>query len=353
MPPLAKILIVDDEPLNVDLLEQELADLGYATVSATRGQEAIEKAIMEEPELILLDVMMPGLDGFAVCRLLKADERTQLIPVVMMTALGSQEDRIRGIEAGADDFLTKPADPRELLARVATALRMKHTIDRRLNALRHVNEHLAKFVPEAVKKLVAANPETPDLALHERDISVMFVDIAGYTHLSEQLSLDDLSALVERYFSAFFDHIRTADGDVNETAGDGFMTIFQDSNGENHARKAVDTALALVKTTTVLNQAGGTVPLAIHIGINSGIALVGSTRFEGLHGTRWTFTASGRVTNLAARLAETAKAHQILVGPETVRRLGNGYQVEALGRQHLKNFTDAIDLHRILGSANS
>jgi adenylate cyclase len=352
MPPLATILIVDDEPLNVDYLEQELADCGYATVSATRGQEAIEKAITEEPELILLDVRMPDMDGFAVCRLLKADERTQLIPVVMMTALGAREDRIRGIEAGADDFLTKPVDQRELLARVGTALRMKRTIDRKLNALRHVNAHLAKFVPEAVKKLVAANPETPDLALHERDVSVMFVDIAGYTHLSEQLSLDDLSALVERYFSAFFDHIRTADGDVNETAGDGFMTIFHDEAGTVHARKAVDTGLRLIAATDALNREGGNVPLAIHIGINSGLALVGSVRFEGLRGTRWTFTASGPVTNLAARLAETAKAHQILVGPETVRRLGDGYQVEALGRQHLKNLADAIDLYCVLGSLN-
>src|SRR5215207_3759523 len=128
----AKILIVDDEPLNVDYLEQELADFGYKTVSATHGQAALEKAVVEDPDLILLDVIMPSMDGFAVCRLLKADERTQLIPVVMMTALGAREDRIRGIEAGADDFLTKPADPRELLARVATALRMKHTIDSKL-----------------------------------------------------------------------------------------------------------------------------------------------------------------------------------------------------------------------------
>jgi DNA-binding response OmpR family regulator len=353
MTPPAKILIVDDEPLNVDLLEQELEDFGYHTISATHGQEAIEKAVVEAPDLILLDVMMPGMDGFTVCRLLKADERTQLIPVVMMTALGAREDRIRGIEAGADDFLTKPADPRELFARVATALRMKRTIDRKLNALRHVNDHLAKFVPEAVKKLVAANPETPDLALHELDVSVMFVDIAGYTRLSEQLSLEALSALVERYFSAFFDHIRKAEGDINETAGDGFMTIFQDTDGEHHARKAVDTALALVKTTTALNQEGGTVPLAIHIGINSGLALVGSVRFEGLHGTRWTFTASGPVTNLAARLAGTAQANQILVGPETVRRLGDGYQVKSLGRQQLKNLAEATDLYRILDSTNA
>src|SRR5216684_1252496 len=117
----SKILIVDDEPFNVDYLEQELENLGYETVSASSGQEALAKVAVEAPDLILLDVMMPGLDGFTVCRLLKEQEETQLIPIVIMTALGAREDRIKGIEAGADNFLTKPADQRELRARIRTA----------------------------------------------------------------------------------------------------------------------------------------------------------------------------------------------------------------------------------------
>jgi DNA-binding response OmpR family regulator len=132
MNPTAKILIVDDEPFNVDYLEQELEDLGYETVSATNGQEALAKVAAEAPDLILLDVLMPGMDGFTVCRLLKEKEETQLIPVVIMTALGAQEDRIKGIEAGADDFLTKPVDQRELLARIQTAVKMKQAVDRKL-----------------------------------------------------------------------------------------------------------------------------------------------------------------------------------------------------------------------------
>ncbi|MGE0825275.1 MAG: response regulator [Candidatus Binatia bacterium] len=350
---LAKILLVDDEPLNRDYLEQELADFGYQTVSAAHGQEALEKAFVELPDVILLDVMMPGVDGFTLCQLLKGDERTQLIPVIMMTALGARADRIRGIEAGADDFLTKPVNPQELRARLKTALRMKQAIDGKLNALRRINDHLVKFVPEAVKQRVAANPEAPDLALHQRDVSVMFVDIEGYTRLSEQLSLDALSALVERYFSAFVDHICKANGDINETAGDGFMTIFQNEDGGIHACQAVDTALALMATTTTLNQEGNHAPLAIHIGINSGLALVGSVRFEGVHGTRWTFTASGPVTNLAARLAGAAKANQIVVGLETARRLPQNYRVEYLGRKQLKNVTAATDLYCILDCVNT
>jgi DNA-binding response OmpR family regulator len=128
----ATILIVDDEPLNVDILEQELEDLGYRTVSAANGQEALAKATVEAPDLILLDVMMPGMDGFTVCRLLKEKEATQLIPVIFMTALGEKEHRISGIKAGGYDFFTKPPDRQVLLARIQNAVEMKQAVDRKL-----------------------------------------------------------------------------------------------------------------------------------------------------------------------------------------------------------------------------
>ncbi|MCI0526918.1 MAG: response regulator, partial [Nitrospira sp.] len=304
----SKILIVDDEPFNVDYLEQELEDLGYETVSAANGREALEKVTTEAPDLILLDVMMPIMDGFTVCQILKENEETRLIPIVIMTALDGIEDRIKGIEAGADDFLTKPVNPRELMARIQTALKLKQTVDRKISELRRIKDHFAKFVPEVVKRLVAANPEAPELDKQERDVSVLFLDISGYTRLSAQLSPETLNALVERYFSSFLDHIHEAGGDINETAGDGFMAIFQDRDLQRHAIQAVDTALTLLAVTDTLNQENREHPLSIHMGINSGIALVGSTRFEGLRGIRWTFTASGSVTNLAARLAGAAEA---------------------------------------------
>ena len=136
----SKILIVDDEPFNIDYLEQELEDLGYATVSAGNGREALEKVAAEAPDLILLDVMMPLMDGFTVCRILKGDDETRLIPIVIMTALDGIDERIKGIEAGADDFLIKPVNQRELLARIQTALRLKHTVDRKIHALRQAKD---------------------------------------------------------------------------------------------------------------------------------------------------------------------------------------------------------------------
>jgi adenylate cyclase len=352
MPP-SRILIVDDEPFNVDYLAQELADLGYATISASNGQEALAKVAAEAPDLILLDVMMPIMDGFSVCRTLKGNDATRLIPIIIMTALDAFDDRITGIEAGADDFLTKPVHPRELLARLQTTLRLKHTVDRQLHELRRAQDHFAKFVPEAVKRLVAANPEAPELAKREQDISVLFLDITGYTRLCTQLPPDVLNGLIERYFSTFLDRIHEAGGDINETAGDGFMAIFQDVDGRAHAATAVETALALLDASAALNDATSTPPLTIHLGLNSGLALVGSTRFEGVRGTRWTFTASGPVTNLAARLAAAAEAGQLLVGPETVRRLGNAYEVRRLGHAYLKNLDEPVEIWRVLGPSRA
>jgi len=349
----SKILIVDDEPFNVDLLEQQLEELGYETVSATNGQEALDKVATETPDLILLDVMMPIMDGFTVCRILKDSDETRLIPIVIMTALGAVEDRIKGIEAGADDFLTKPVDERELLARIQTTLRLKHTVDYKLGELGRIKDHFAKFVPETVQRLIAANPAAPELAKRERDVSVLFLDISSYSQLSERLAPDVLNTLVERYFSTFLDRIHDANGDINETDGDGFMAIFQDDDPQQHACTAVDTALALLAATDELNTANQVQPLAVHMGINSGLALVGSTRFEGRRGTRWTFTASGPVTNLSARLAGMAAAGQILLGPETVRRLGSRYRLQRLGREHLKNLAEAVDIHCVLGVVRS
>lgn len=342
----SKILIVDDEPFNLDYMKQELEDLGYQTVSATNGYEALVFATTETPDLILLDVLMPGMDGFTVCRKLKEQPYTQFIPLVMMTALGAREDRIKGIEAGADDFLTKPVDRRELRARIQTAVKMKHAVDRKFATLSHITDHLAKFVPEAIKRAISENPEAPEFALHKQDVSILFVDISGYTRLSEFYPLDIVNSLVEQYFSLFLDHIQEGGGDISETSGDGFMAVFQDADVFRHARTAVETAIALLTTTEALNQKNREHRLSIHMGVNSGVALVGSTRFEGARSTRWTFSANGPMTNLAARLAERATASQVLVGPETVRRVRAHHQFEKY--EHEKSQGEEIDVYRLL-----
>ena len=166
-------MIVDDEPLNVDLLEQELGDLGYVTDSAYGGKEALEKVAANQPDLILLDVMMPDIDGITVCRMLKDDPATQLIPIVIMTALNATEDRVRGIEAGADDFLTKPVDDRELHARIVTLLKTKRAVDQKVDELRSVSTQLARMESELnigreiqMSLLPHEFPDDPRISIH-------------------------------------------------------------------------------------------------------------------------------------------------------------------------------------------
>lgn len=301
---------------------------------------------------------MPVMDGFTACKLLKEDEDTRPIPIIIMTALDRVEDRIQGIEAGADDFLTKPVNDRELLARIQTALKMKAVVEQKVNQVSRLRDHFAKFVPEPVKRLATADPDAPELSTKvERDVSVLMLDVSGYSRLSEQLPTTQLNDLVERYFSAFLDRIREADGDINETAGDGFMALFMDAedgapeDGPSHVVRAVDTALDLLTTTQRLNAEIAQTPLGVHIGTNSGPALVGSTRFEDARGTRWTFTASGTVTNIAARLVGVASDGQIVIGPQIRQGVGDRYELESVGEKQLKNLSEPIEVHRVLGPA--
>jgi len=298
------------------------------------------------------------MDGITACKLLKEDEDTRPIPIIIMTALDRVEDRIQGIEAGADDFLTKPVNDRELLARIQTALKMKAVVEQKVNQVSRLRDHFAKFVPEPVKRLATADPDAPELSTKvERDVSVLMLDVSGYSRLSEQLPTTQLNDLVEQYFSAFLDRIREADGDINETAGDGFMALFMDAedgapeDGPSHVVRAVDTTLDLLTTTQRLNAEIAQTPLGVHIGTNSGPALVGSTRFEDARGTRWTFTASGTVTNIAARLVGVASDGQIVIGPQTRQGVGDRYELESVGEKQLKNLSEPIEVHRVLGPA--
>jgi len=292
--------------------------------------------------------MMPVMDGFKTCSILKASDETRFIPVIIMTALDAVEDRVKGIKAGADDFLTKPVDERELLARIETSLRLKEAMDRKVSSLQRLSDHFAKFAPSAVRDLVAQNPEKPDFAKQERDASILFLDISGYSHLAELLPLSTLSELVERYFFAFLDEVAERGGDVNETMGDGFMAVFQQQDLTKNAVAAAETALGLLTATARLNQESKEQAIEVHIGISSGATLVGSTQFHGRRGTRWVFSASGQQVNVAARLAGVAQSGQILLSSGTKERLWGKYFIESVGAQKLKNIAEEIEAFQLI-----
>jgi class 3 adenylate cyclase len=231
-------------------------------------------------------------------------------------------------------------------AKAYTAL--QHAL-RRVEILESIRAGLAKFVPRRVQELIEQAPEAPLLAKRDVDVSVLFVDVVGYTRLAERLDPVMLNRLIERYFGAFLDEILARGGDVNETAGDGLMLIFQGDDPRRHAEDAVRTALAILRRASeisgeLVSQAE---PVRLHIGVNSGVAGVGATKIEGTAGTRWTYTASGQVTNLAARLAALGDGDAVLVGPETSRRLDAALAAEDLGEQRLKNVEETVRVFRI------
>lgn len=351
----AKILVVDDEIRNVKLLEAQLLPRGYDVVTASNGEEALQKVLEERPDLILLDVMMPVLDGFTVCERLKSDTTTRLIPVVIMTALGAVEDRVRGIEAGADDFLSKPVNRDELFARIRTSLRLKHTIDSTVGRLQDMQDSLAKFVPQSVRRILSQEAEGAALEKREQDVSVLFVDIIGYSRLSEAMSHEQMNVIVERYFSRYLDCINTRGGDVNETAGDGLMAIFSDPQPAQHAKQAVQTSLEILRLTAQLNDQAydAVAPIMLHLGVNSGRALVGATKLEGASGARWTYTASGTVTNVAARIAALSEGEGVFVGPETARRVETFFTLRQIGLRQLRNIQDEMMIYHVVREADT
>ncbi len=229
--------------------------------------------------------------------------------------------------------------------------RLTETLER-IAFLEQVRGHLVKFVPRSVQHSIESSPETPDLEKREQDVTVLFLDVAGYTRLCESVAVDEANFIIEKYFSAFLDDIHAHHGDINETAGDGLMIIFRDGAAQEHALGAVRTALAVQTKVEAINTElfGRFDELTVNVGINSGTALVGSTRFRALVGDRWTFTATGAVTNIAARIGALARNGEIFIGPETARRVRGEVTLEDLGLMSLKNVREPIRLHRVVSA---
>ena len=222
---------------------------------------------------------------------------------------------------------------------------------KRVELLEQLKGELAKFVPESVKRLLEQNPNATELEKGEKDVSVLFLDIAGYTRLSEQMDPKQLNRLVQNYFSTFLEIIHEHHGDVNETAGDGLMVIFQsDRSPTEHALNTTRSAFAIRRRVEELNEefSGVFQPVFLHMGINSGAALVGATKLSSSAGARWTFTASGPVTNLAARIAGQATEGEILVSPTTAERIKGYFVLESLGERALKNVAEPVRLYRVI-----
>jgi DNA-binding NarL/FixJ family response regulator len=300
----ARILIVDDEPLNVDYLEQELEGLGFLTETAADGVEALERVSASPPDLVLLDVMMPRMDGISALRVLKQDPATRLIPVVLMTALNAVEDRVRGIEAGADDFLSKPVDDRELLARIRTALRLKRAIDETADELRSTSAYLERY------------------GVRERDVAVLAVN---WRLLETELPDEAVAFIGRRRRQAAERRVRALGGTTGRCEAGLMVAVFDAPDARARAGAAIDAALAVLAEEDP--ESPGQV--AASAGVGAGPARVGSMRVG--DGSGWAYGAEGGPVDGAVALARTAGEAAVTVTAEVAALVGERFALEAAG----------------------
>lgn len=251
-------------------------------------------------------------------------------------------DEISSLEEGFNLMTSRLAGSYEALE--ARNRELAEALDR-VSFLEKVKYGLDRFVPDTVRRLIEEDPDSPALEKRARDVSVLFLDIEGYSRLSETLPRERLTEIIEQYFSSFLADIRAEGGDINETAGDGLMILFQDGEPPAHAAAAVRAARAIREKTARENARNpeGFPAIAVNISICSGECEVGSTRLREISGERWTFTATGPVTNLAARLGDRAEGGQILLSPETARRVEGKFRLQSLGEQTLKNMAEPVE----------
>ena len=366
-----KILVVDDTPHNVRLLDAILSSHGYTVRSASSGPEALEKVTAEPPDLVLLDIQMPGMNGYEVCRRLRDVPATQFLPVVMVTSSDS-EVRADAIEAGADDFITKPFNQQELLARVRSLVRIKQfhdTIQTQAAELAAWNRTLEARVDDQVEELEKMSrlrrflsPTLAEMILmqgesilesHRREIAVLFADLRGWTAFSVTTEPEEVMGVIREFHQAMGRLILRFEATVGWFAGDGLMVWFNDpipcpDPATRAVRMAVAMRSVMAELTSKWRRRGH--ELDFSVGIALGFATLGRIGFEG----RYDYGAIGNVVILAQRLSAEAKPEQILLSQRVQAAVENDAETSPVGELTLKGFTrpvPAFDARSVKGPA--
>jgi adenylate cyclase len=365
MAPTAKVLVVDDTPANVKLLDAILAPRGFTVLVAGSGEEALALVEAEKPDLVLLDILMPGMDGYEVCRRLREDPVTAYLPVVMITASGSAE-KLKALEAGADDFVAKPFDKAELLARVRSLLRVKEyhdIVESQAAALAEWNatlegrvaeqvgeverlSRLRRFLSPQLADLIVSSNDESMLGSHRQEVAVLFSDLRGFTAFSEAAEPEEVMAALREFHEVSGRLINQFAATVGFFAGDGFMVFFNDplpcpDPAICAVRLGVALRDAMVEVTRRWSRLGH--DLGFGVGIAYGYATLGEVGFEG----RAEYAVIGSVTNLAARLCDEASNGQILIAPRVQAVVEHLVDSERLSDVTLKGFRKPVTPHNV------
>jgi len=366
-----RILIVDDNETNRDILDARLSVHGYELLQAADGEEAIAIAKEHLPDLILLDVMMPKLDGIEVCRRLKDDPALPFMPIILVTAKADTQDVVTGLEAGADEYLTKPIDQTALVARVRSVLRVKalhdqvqaqaadlatwnRTLEQRVTeqvAEIERAERLRRFLPPQIAKLVLSDGEDRLLGSHRREVTVVFCDLRGFTAFAETAEPEEVMTVLTGYHQSLGELIHRYEGTLAHFAGDGVMILFNDpvlcpNPCERAVRMSIDMRADITDLAVSWRKCGHR--LGFGVGIAHGYATLGCIGFEG----RYDYSAIGTVVNLAARLCGEAGSGQILVDRKVRAEVETLAELEPAGELSLKGFRRSVEaffLHSVHG----
>jgi class 3 adenylate cyclase/CheY-like chemotaxis protein len=370
-----RILAVDDVPTNLEILKVRLESQGYEVVTAADGEEALIRARELEPDLVLLDVMMPKLDGISVLKQLKLEAAQKFVPVILVTAKADTRDIVNGLEAGGDDYLTKPFEQAALLARVRSLLRTKDlhdTVQQQALQLKEQTEQLSswnqtleervaaqlaeidrigrlhRFLAPQVAQMIASS-DSPESALasHRREVTVVFCDLRGFTAFTETSEPEEVMGVLHDYHEGLGELIFRHEGTLDRFAGDGIMIVFNDPIAyADHTERAVRLALDMRDQVEKLSQQwrrrGHT--LGFGVGIAAGYATLGQIGFE----QRREYTAIGSVINLASRLCDEARPGQIIIGQRAFSAVEQNVEAESIGELSLKGFAKPVAAHAII-----
>jgi adenylate cyclase len=358
----ALVLVVDDQELNRRLLCDLLEANGYRSESTDSGQAALNMLASLRFDLVLLDVMMPGIDGFFVCREIRSTPAIAHLPVILCTSLDPDLERVTGLEAGADDFLQKPINRAELLARVRSLLRVKSLFDeleRKQRMLRELNEtlearveartnevlqltRLKRFFSAALADKIVAGGAGDPLKSHRRDIAVVFVDLRGFTAFAENSTPAEVMRVLSEYHIAIGVVIEASGGTIERFAGDGVMVFFNDPEPmENPCELALQFAQDVVRKTTELSMAWAELgfSLGVGVGVAYGPATLGAIGYPG----RIDYGAIGSVTNMAARLCAKAVPGHVYAQRKVVENAGTNFDSCVAKTIALKGFREPVE----------